>query len=1064
MTKVSATCTKNEDGRPVVAKAVPGLTWDEVTEKQLSSMFNGSLSEDTYKSLRLNIHNNLDDEGQVPGVSWALKHVIEKGDAALKPVEAVGSDSVQDMTDVSEDLQTRSSSVVSQNITLEPTSLMENQDAKKNIDDQQHYTNIYSSVDEIQIHNVVSIPTNYSDGLSNLRSSEGARKNACSVLSQTDLSLALSENEVKSHAPLSEVPFVKQYEDITDDESQLSNTEHEELSFLAGLEDSQHDEESPPECMAVASSTQVREPTDEQSPFENEGAGHVTKWDSERPSNSVSCSPFSCCDDDDDEDYMLCIPLTISDLTFESEDEDQDRHEKNVLDGGETGDPVTLCYSSPTHCQSLKQVLASVSSPLKVFDTPASFCEAMRPKKICEASGWSSHKHEMDSEGERPAPQNKRESVESCDTEDSCDYSSATENNYLTVSRKLLKKRAAPKLSDDSGSESEGYEGTYVQQGQTSTVDMSGCMQRHSPQIEAKDCCSKDVQPKTNGLNIPKNEDIIIISDSDDESDQSEDESDQSEDESGKKQTKRKRLFSSSSEDSVSPSSQQRHWPKTVDSLCGTVEEKFKINRLPSAESPATKRQSKCFDTPVEEEMLDAYSNLSRSTGKSGELFKTKAASAHIQHKTNSIIVIDPDTENDDNDDEKPSRKRFLSSGSDSDQKRRSHKTVDSDYEIAKEKHQETRPSSADTSNSRHQSKLHNTQHKTTRPTTTKRRVVFHDSDKEVKKSHFRKKKASTKRIHSSGSEDCGNELFATKNRRLTETDDRLCRDANEKAKKSRLSFEDSPEKQSQSVDKKADSTLGSNPVIPRLAFVKPSQPNKDLLTLFKEPRDGTLSPKASTASSKKTYSLEKEFKLLKPKPANDGQHAIKNNVQANVQKQYRRQLSLPMQEGSSTSFMSSIGKLSEARQSSSSRDLSGENTTSSRLPASKQSTSIPRHSSSSKLQRSLSYTNPSTPNSSCTPTKSPSPMQSSASKQVAKVWKNGYFPTRKDKKSEENLRTRNDHHDGARILSNNSHKSATPMMKKAKCDAIQLTKARSRDVPRKRRYYGGEGYKWSEK
>ncbi|KAK5849158.1 hypothetical protein PBY51_008821 [Eleginops maclovinus] len=54
-------------------------------------------------------------------------------------------------------------------------------------------------------------------------------------------------------------------------------------------------------------------------------------------------------------------------------------------------------------------------------------------------------------------------------------------------------------------------------------------------------------------------------------------------------------------------------------------------------------------------------------------------------------------------------------------------------------------------------------------------------------------------------------------------------------------------------------------------------------------------------------------------------------------------------------------------------------------------------------------------------------------------------------------------HHNRAPKRRQNS-KSATPLMKRTKLDAVQLTKARIRDSPKEQGNYGGEGYKWSEK
>lgn len=129
MMNVSATCTKNENESPMVLNAVSEMTLYEVTEKHPSLMLNCSASQEDNKSLRLNTNKALDDIDQVSCfLSCARKHMTdrEKQDTGLKPVEAVGLDNVQGVTDVSEYLQTKSSSV-SKNKTFELSSLNDNQ-------------------------------------------------------------------------------------------------------------------------------------------------------------------------------------------------------------------------------------------------------------------------------------------------------------------------------------------------------------------------------------------------------------------------------------------------------------------------------------------------------------------------------------------------------------------------------------------------------------------------------------------------------------------------------------------------------------------------------------------------------------------------------------------------------------------------------------------------------------------------------------------------------------------------------------------------------------------------
>ncbi|XP_039647984.1 uncharacterized protein LOC120553526 [Perca fluviatilis] len=77
--------------------------------------------------------------------------------------------------------------------------------------------------------------------------------------------------------------------------------------------------------------------------------------------------------DDDDDDDWLFIPISISDLKFESDNEDQDSPDIHVLDDGETGDQERQCDTSPTHWPSPNPVPASHPPQIETFDTLASF-------------------------------------------------------------------------------------------------------------------------------------------------------------------------------------------------------------------------------------------------------------------------------------------------------------------------------------------------------------------------------------------------------------------------------------------------------------------------------------------------------------------------------------------------------------------------------------------------------------------------------------------------------------------------------------------------------------------
>lgn len=1069
--------------------------------------------------------------------------VKKRGFTGLTPVETGWFGSVQGVTDVSEDLPPKSGSAVSEN----KTSPAENHDAntkkKKNIQDQQYCRVICeeaislskpnSLIDKIQIDNVVSIPTYKSEQIC-----EGVREKAGSVYSRLDLSIGLSENELKEQAPLSEsegeevlsLNILKdpQYEDISDDDvSQLSTelpkTEHEELSFPTCFEDLKYEEISEDENSQIENPllAHVLEPDNKQPLFENEDhklgraqmrtetkkqvspkteilnaaqycchlyfveagdgfEGQVCpKCDGEkhlaRQTNlSVSCSPSNVLkyvdqtEDQMDDDWIV-IPISMSDLTFGPGDEDQDDPKEVVLDDGEKErQGLTHCV---LQCTAPKPSPASASSQLEVFDTIESFrqAKAVQVGNCFEVeTGRSTPEHEMDSDKESHTPQERRgsEPEHSCETEDSCDYSSASEHNYLTVPRQLLKRSThlPPKrYYSVSEKESDSDEVTNVQNSQTRSSDKLGCMQKLRQPIKTK-AGSKAVLPKTDRQRISKKKDIIIIdSDTEDECDQN-----------YNKKAKRKRLFSGAvdSEDALHT---QIYSPKTEDSQCRTVKERFKKQTPLSTHSPAP-HQYNVNESQFKGVMEDACPEQSHSTARSGQLIQASADSEHVQ----SVIILNSDTEDESRHVyKKVTRTRLYLPGS-------AHSVdapcVHQKRGTANEKLEEPRRSTADLLVPQHQTAVQDTlvrnvaedahsmkksgqliepkpglehiQHKNIRKTTSgKERTVFYGSEKVVKSDHICKKKAK---------KDSGND-FVTQNGLSTETVDRL-------------SCDDSPEKKPLSVDKDLDSSLVPNHGI--LCLVqKSSQPNKCLQlvkesTVHKKDKDETEAPKTSIATNKKSDSFDMNTPHLcrnklrfasKSKPANERHHETKNECQANVTqpKLVSRQLSLP---STSTSSLSSIsGQLSEARGSSaSSRSLSrsGAISASSAPPKSKQSPPIR---SSFKLKGSHSDSSPSMSHHPHT-VKGPSAnTQSSPRKKVFYDWQNNFFPTRRDRISnpgmEKDVRTTNNDsrreaapgsslYEAAHRQRNRPHKP-TALMKKSMCEAKEYKNRRLLEAPK---------------
>ncbi|XP_070709842.1 nucleolar and coiled-body phosphoprotein 1-like [Pempheris klunzingeri] len=763
----------------------------------------------------------------------------------------------------------------------------------------------------------------------------------------------------------------------------------------------------------------------------------------------------------------------MSDLRFEPDDEDQDWPGPDDCETRDKEKPSdTNQIHSELHFPARKPEAAPASPPLEVFDTLESFLQAKGAqfKNKVVASDWSTPEHEMD--GEPRVYQKRRKSCsepeDSCETEDSCDYSSGSEHNYLTVSRKLLKKRSAPLASktNDSESEQEGQhdEATTVRKARSKHV-------KHEP-IEQKSSQQDDI--------------IILDSDTEDESDQN-----------YKTNAKWCRFNPSSSEDGGD--NQRSHSPESVGSRSGRFQEKVNIRRPSLSDSPAPQHQSKPNDTKWKEAVPVARSDPSHSTEKSGQNGRHNINGQQSSKKID-IIILDSDME-DDNDENcgNADMKELFSGSEDSGDatrvqwKRPSTETVDSEDGTAKEKHPSAGPSvpRGDVTKDKRSDVLHST--KKTKPLieaaggsenvqhTTNRQMV---SEKVVEKAHFRKKRPHRKKVlSSSSSEDDGDDLSATKNRPSTETEDYHCGAA--KPKKPRVSPEDAPKKRPQSVDKEAASSSSRGSMNPRVVLM-PFSPADHKLKLVKESRfhvqakDKPCASKTPTAPRPKADSCEKKTQNLhrhkegkctsKTKSATD---ATKKKVQTNTEK--LRLVLLPSQRHSSTSVSRSShtgGQLPESRQSSSSSrwlSQSGETSAASRVPAPKQNTSIPRQ---PILQRSHSHSGPSTSGRHQAPSKGPlssATSKLSAKKQVTADWQKSFSPTKRDRKfslgMERDFHTTNyDSVRDTRTQPSRSDKSATPLMKKSKSDAIELTKAIRRDAPRKPGYPVGQGYKWSEK
>ncbi|XP_034434891.1 uncharacterized protein LOC117757662 [Hippoglossus hippoglossus] len=895
MRTVAATGTKNDDKSPVVLTSRSGRTLSERTEKEHCNK-----PKEEYTSVELNINRNLEELHKVTGVSWSPKHmtVKEEGDARLKPVDNVGwtvdLDNSQGVTDVSVDPQTRHSSVITGNKLLV---LDENQDTfpnrRKTSEDQHcHIT------DQIQIHSVISISTDQSELLWNQASHQCVMEDARSVHSQTDLCLEVT-GKIANVQELPLLPESKslehdlkllkdpKYEDISDYEdvsqvmTKLPNTEHEKCSFLPCAENPQYEdisEDENPEKKRLAQEISFPEYNKKQSLFENEGHGHVQgqaqvktesvseekqilldtaqlctcpcfvetddgfehlcpKCDSERQlgvqtNHSFSCSPsyedFKDGDESDDQmDDFIVLPISITNIIYEPENEIQDIPENIVQDDSKSGDKDGHGDMIPTDCPVPKPVAASA---MEVFDTVKSFLQAKSAQFVNSfemASGRSTPEHEMVLEGDTHTPNSSTfhsEPEDSSETDDSCDYSAPL-----------------PPETDDYASEHN--EATTVQKGRSRRPDKGSCMEELSKLIEAK-ASSKNVQLKTIRQTYSKKPDIIIVdSDSEDESDLN-----------CRKKAKRKRSPSSGSMDyGDAPWGQQiGHPPETLDSLHQPVKE--------TADLPVPQRPE-----------------LSHSTATSGQHLENKAGLKHVQQDTNrknieGVIILDSDTEDEsDQNHKKENSRRSISSGfvdsaisSCITQKRHSPEIVDSEYGPTKETLQEMRSSAERSDLSlcvKNAGQLieaevgsEYVQHKSNKPTTSKRVKVSLESDKVAKKDDQISKEKATERKPPSVPKDSG-VISHQQNRPPTEIVTRLCGTAKTRPRKTILLSEQSPEKRLRPVDKKADATSGTC-AIPRL-LVKSVHNNNLKLSkerVNRQGKDETLAPKTPTATSKRKW------------------------------------------------------------------------------------------------------------------------------------------------------------------------------------------------------------------
>nr|XP_020490457.1 uncharacterized protein LOC109984580 isoform X2 [Labrus bergylta] len=828
------------------------------------------------------------------------------------------------------------------------------------------------------------------------------------------------------------------YEDISEDDmsqpaTKLPLPHTEEPSFSAPLEQLQHtreDENSKTGNVSTQRPSQVTKPNDKQclkrgvsadeqrnekkpatpkiETFDLKQLNCHSRFDESDDENhsflrSFADLKYEVMDDhtDDDDDWIV-IPLTISDLRFDQETENQEGLGIVQLDNGEAD--ATEKKKFNTNCtpwQGPEQTLAP--SNIEVFETVDSFEQATEVQILnrFEVAYSSSPDHDVDYTKQLHVPENSREQLpedeDSCDTEDSCDYPSEAKHNHLTVSRKLLEHSSVPPTpaADGPSSRNEVEDKiTSLKDGQTKSF--SNFKEKIQQLIGKKTGFG---QNKTCGQNISEKTDVLLLElDPEGEIGQRR-----------RNKAKRNRAFRSGSENSEDASLNQH-----------------------GRNSPITHRPTEKTTT------LNNSPIIIDSDPEEGETERRRTL-------INSPIIVVTDSEDEGEKNCKKKAKRYSSSGSkdngdlaciDEPPPQRNeaiHATCSkADSEPARHTAYMQKISNTESlsvtpvppANSQHLSNLPDTdnnevmqdmcsdftlsgsgqlskatecfesvKHKTNRQTDSE------DTD-EVRKKHPRKRAANTKTFLPSISEDYDDDPSMATNHRPSPEPMNPLFVANKKSEKDRLSSEHSAKKQLQ--DGKAETTEHCNSVVSRLFFSNGTEHNGHL----------ELKRKAETQTPKNQTSCSKVRKK-------NEQHLTRSKVQEKVANPslVSRQFSLTNHVGPSTSnssLSSTSGPLTDIRRSSASTSglpLSGvsrHTLNSANLPRSEQSTSTLRHLTSSRVKRSRSLSSSSTVDPPGSPTIAPS---SSGRKKVLEIWSREHRETqfRKRGYGKDVLRIRND-------------------------------------------------------
>lgn len=420
----------------------------------------------------------------------------------------------------------------------------------------------------------------------------------------------------------------------------------EQVHCVDVLKDPQYDDISDSEVSPpLTEHPQYEDISEDEHPC-NEGVAE------ERPlcQPSVSCRPPTVVEEDETDDEMeddwIVVPISMTDLKLELEEVDMGCPETTPVDDCEDEPEIIDCDGSPTGRETRRPAPPS-SSKLEEFDNLESFIEAMGIQSLS--------KFEVESE-QRP-PQSRGESADSIETENSCDYSSGSEHNYLTVSRWMLKRSAPLSLEPDSSEsekESEEHEVIIVKEGHKSKSGADvGEVQKPKELITTKSA-KTPVHSEAKEQKSPK-DDVIIILDSD-----LEDENDQN----GNKKTEWKEFCSSDKSGDEECSPQRTRSPETADSECeisNVIQATSEKNRRPSADTAAPYHPSK----------QDAQLRGVTQEANSEQQADTEGSSEHDQHHRlqnqaeDSIIILDSDTEEESDQDEQGLRAKMQATESD---------------------------------------------------------------------------------------------------------------------------------------------------------------------------------------------------------------------------------------------------------------------------------------------------------------------------------------------------------------------------------------------------------------